>query len=72
LVLAGGFALYRNITHKPEAASFVPLVRTLTVGQTSADAQNVYPGESRAAMKAISPFRSQAKSTAVLSTSVTM
>lgn len=45
LVLAGGFALYRNITHKPEAASYVPLVRTLTVGQTSADAQNVYPGE---------------------------
>ena len=45
LVLAGGFALYRNITTKPAPADYVPIVRTLTVGQTSADAQNVYPGE---------------------------
>lgn len=45
LVLAGGFALYRNITTKPKAADYVPVVRTLTVGQTDADAQNTYPGE---------------------------
>ena len=45
LVLAGGFALYRNITTKPEVADYVPVVRTLTVSQTSASEQNTYPGE---------------------------
>ena len=45
LILAVGFALYRNITTKPQPADYVPVVRTLTVDSTSVDAQNTYPGE---------------------------
>lgn len=45
LVLAGGFMLYRNITTKPEQANYIPVVRTLTVGQISSEVNNTYPGE---------------------------
>lgn len=44
---AGGTLLYRNITAKPEPARVVPLVRTVTVGATAAEAGSVYPGEVR-------------------------
>ncbi len=44
-VLAGGWQLYRSITTKPQAANYVPVVRTLTIDTTQAAGQSVYPGE---------------------------
>ena len=45
VLLAGGGMLYRNLTAKPQTANYVPVVRTLTVGEAAAYEQNVYPGE---------------------------
>ena len=45
LVLVVGWQLYSNLTYKPEAEKIVPLVRTVTVGETAADGANVYPGQ---------------------------
>ncbi len=45
VLLAGGGMLYRNLTAEPQTANYVPVVRTLTVGEAAASEQNVYPGE---------------------------
>lgn len=45
LVLVVGWQLYSNLTSKPEAEKIIPMVRTITVGQTTMDESNVYPGQ---------------------------
>lgn len=45
LVLVVGWQLYSNLTYKPETEKIIPLVRTVTVGETKADGANVYPGQ---------------------------
>lgn len=45
LVLVVGWQLYSNLTYKPATEKIVPLVRTVTVGETAADGANVYPGQ---------------------------
>ena len=50
LVLAlglGGYALYSNITKKPQPHKLVPIVRTITVEQNAVAAAKLYPGEVR-------------------------
>lgn len=47
VLAAGGALLYRNITNRPTEAKIIPLVRTVTIGTTAADAGSVYPGEIR-------------------------
>ena len=45
----GGYALYSNITHQPQAHKIIPIVRTYTVGQAAdaAATAKFYPGEVR-------------------------
>lgn len=45
----GGYALYSNITHQPQAQKIIPIVRTYTVGQAAdaAATAKFYPGEVR-------------------------
>ncbi|MGM9529671.1 MAG: efflux RND transporter periplasmic adaptor subunit [Phascolarctobacterium sp.] len=45
----GGYALYSNITHKPQAQKIIPIVRTYTVGDAASAAADAkfYPGEVR-------------------------
>ena len=45
VVIAGCGVLYRNVMHKPQPANYVPVVRTLTIGEIAASEQNIYPGE---------------------------
>lgn len=45
LVLFAGWHLYSNLTDKPATEKIIPLVRTITVGDTIADGSNVYPGQ---------------------------
>lgn len=47
LVLGAGYSLYRNVTNRPVTEKIVPLVRTITVGETLTDSANTYPGEVR-------------------------
>lgn len=50
LVLAlglGSYALYSNITKKPQPHKLVPIVRTITVEQNAVAAAKLYPGEVR-------------------------
>ncbi len=65
-VLAGGWQLYRSITTKPQAADYVPVVRTMTVGQTQAAGQNVYPGEVKGRYESQLAFQVAGKITARL------
>ena len=48
-VSLGGYALYSNITHQPQAQKIIPIVRTYTVGQAAdaAATAKFYPGEVR-------------------------
>ena len=45
----GGYALYSNITHQPQAQKIIPIVRTYTVGDAASAAATAkfYPGEVR-------------------------
>lgn len=45
----GGYALYSNITHQPQAQKIIPIVRTYTVGEAAdaAATAKFYPGEVR-------------------------
>ena len=43
----GSYALYSNITHKPQTGKIVPLVRTYTVSTQGATTHAPYPGEVR-------------------------
>ena len=47
VVLVIGWRLYSNLTAAPEAFQEVPLVRTVTIGETATNSADVYPGEVR-------------------------
>ncbi len=47
VILGAGFTLYRNITNEPVPNKVIPLVRTVTVGESITDSSVVYPGEVR-------------------------
>lgn len=44
---AAGWQLYSSIMHKPQEANYIPIVRTMTIGESIADSSTVYPGEVR-------------------------
>ena len=45
VLAAAGWQLYSSITHKPQEANYIPIVRTMTIGESIADSSTVYPGE---------------------------
>ncbi|MBQ7317710.1 MAG: efflux RND transporter periplasmic adaptor subunit [Phascolarctobacterium sp.] len=47
LLIAAGWQLYNVIAVKPQPAKVIPLVRTVTVGNSSTSIRDVYPGEVR-------------------------
>lgn len=64
LVLAvgiGGYTLYSHITHKPQAAKIIPIVRTITVGQRAAVPATAYPGEVRGRYESVLAFQAPGK-----------
>ena len=47
VLAAAGWQLYSSIMHKPQEANYIPIVRTMTIGESIADSSTVYPGEVR-------------------------
>lgn len=47
VLAAAGWQLYSSITHKPQEANYIPIVRTMTIGESIVDSSAVYPGEVR-------------------------
>ena len=47
VLAAAGWQLYSSITHKPQEANYIPIVQTLTIGESIVDSSAVYPGEVR-------------------------
>ena len=47
VLAAAGWQLYSSIMHKPQEANYIPIVRTMTIGESIADSSAVYPGEVR-------------------------
>ena len=47
VLAAAGWQLYSSITHKPQEANYIPIVRTMTMGESIVDSSAVYPGEVR-------------------------
>ena len=47
VLAAAGWQLYSSIMHKPQEANYIPIVRTMTIGESIADSSTVYPGERR-------------------------
>lgn len=47
VLAAAGWQLYSSITHKPQEANYIPIVRTMTIGESIAYSSAVYPGEVR-------------------------
>lgn len=45
IFLVIGWQLYNNLTHKAEPKKIIPLVRTVTVEETTSDGINIYPGQ---------------------------
>lgn len=46
-ILFTGWNLYNNLTTQPTIAKEPPLVKTITIGQTDIEKNNIYPGEIR-------------------------
>ena len=61
------YHIISNVFAKPDIVKEVPYVRTVTVGKETIDNTSSYPGEVRAVMKAIWPFRLPVKSSAAAS-----
>lgn len=61
VVVAAGWQLYSSITYEPEQANYVPLVRTLTVGTGTAQAEAVYPGEVKGRFESQLAFQASGK-----------
>ena len=47
VLAAAGWQLYSSIMHKPQEANYIPIVRTMTIGESIIDSSAVYPGEVR-------------------------
>ena len=47
VLAAAGWQLYSSITHKPQEANYIPIVLTMTMGESIVDSSAVYPGEVR-------------------------
>ena len=47
VLAAAGWQLYSSITHKPQEANYIPIVRTMTIGESIVASSTVYPGEVR-------------------------
>ena len=64
VLAAAGWQLYSSITHKPQEANYIPIVRTMTIGESIAYSS----ARCADVMKASWPFRLPAESLPVLST----
>ena len=47
VLAAAGWQLYSSIMHKPQEANYIPIVRTMMIGESIVDSSAVYPGEVR-------------------------
>ena len=47
VLAAAGWQLYSSIMHKPQEANYIPIVRTMTIGESIVDSSAFYPGEVR-------------------------
>ena len=68
VLAAAGWQLYSSIMHKPQEANYIPIVRTMTIGESIVDSSAFIPVRCAGATKASWPFRLPAESLPVLST----